>query len=105
MMNLDCGLSEKEYAELLSLIEAQSSIEQAVLFGSRAKGTFKSGSDVDIALKGAALSHADVVNLSYALNQESCLPYHFDIIDYNTIDNAALRDHIDRVGKVLFTCN
>jgi len=40
--------------------------------------------------------------VGYALNQESLIPYQFDIINYNTIDNEELREHIDRVGVVIY---
>ena len=56
------------------------------------------GSDVDIALKGEDLEEA-VLQISIYLNQESILPYNFDIIDYHAIDNQELLDHINRVGK------
>lgn len=102
-MNPEYGLSQSEHDELISVIMAHSSIDEAILFGSRAKGTHKPGSDVDIAIKGPKLSHSDVVDLSYALNEVSLLPYRFDIINYAAIDNDALREHIDRVGKLLFS--
>lgn len=30
------------------------------------------------------------------------MPYHFDILDYGSIDNSNLRTHIDRVGQVIY---
>ena len=77
-------------------------MKEACLFGSRAKGNFRPGSDVDIALKGQSVNLDDVREIAYALNEEGFLPYQFDIIDYNRIDNEALREHNDRVGMALY---
>lgn len=84
-------------------LEAEKTVESAILFGSRAKGKAKAGSDVDIALSGKQLTRMDIVSLSMKLNEESCLPYSFDLVDRAAIDNPELADHIDRVGIVLFT--
>ena len=76
-------------------------IEQAVLFGSRAKGTHSLGSDVDIAIKGKKVTYAITVQLSGQLNEELPLPYFFDVVNYHTIAEKKLIEHIDRVGIVL----
>lgn len=96
------GFLDSELAEISRIISTRASVEVACIFGSRAKGNFRPGSDVDIALKGKSVRHADVLAIGYALNEEGCLPYQFDILDYNTIDNDSLREHIDRVGKIIF---
>lgn len=62
---------------------------------------FITGSDVDIALKGEIDLNV-VVRVSQILNEETRLPYHFDILDYQTIQNIELKEHIDRVGVVLY---
>ena len=86
----------------MTAVSARDSVESAVIFGSRAKGNYRSGSDVDIALNGSAIRHEDIVEVGCFLNEETLLPYQFDIIAYATIDNEALRDHIDRVGREIF---
>ncbi len=95
------GLLQQDLDTLYDALRRFPNIEQAILFGSRAKGNFRPGSDVDIALKGKDLSQT-VLQLSTYLNQETLLPYQFDIIDYTSIDNQDLIEHIDRVGIVLF---
>ena len=69
------------------------------LFGSRAKGTYKAGSDIDIAIKGSNIDHKLVMALSTRLNEETTMPYFFDIVHYDGITDPELRAHIDRVGK------
>lgn len=78
-------------------------ISEIVLFGSRAKGTHDRGSDVDIAIKGKRVTHTTVLRLLDDLNEERPLPYFFDVVDYGSLGDEPLRQHIDRVGIVLFT--
>lgn len=77
-------------------------LEQAVLYGSRAKGNFKRGSDIDLTLKGSQLSHRDLLDLTDALD-ELMLPYMIDLSLYTQISNPALRAHIERVGLPFYT--
>lgn len=95
------GLTPEDLRVILAKLQAHPQIDEAVLFGSRASGTFKKGSDVDIALKGKNIEQI-VATVSGLLNEESPLPYFFDIIDYYQIDNDDLKNHIDRVGKIIY---
>ncbi len=95
------GLTPEDLEIIYQAFRRYPKIEQAILFGSRAKGNFRPGSDIDIALKGKDLTDT-VLEISTYLNQETLLPYQFDIINYQNIDNQALIEHIDRVGIVLF---
>jgi len=96
------GLSEQDINEILKAFGLFPQIDQAVLFGSRAKGNYKSGSDVDIALKGEGIEHSCVAGLSSILNEESSLPYYFDIVHFEQITEPELVQHIERVGKVIY---
>jgi uncharacterized protein len=75
-------------------------LAQAVLYGSRAKGTFRPGSDIDLTLKGE-LSDQELLNL-YGELDDLLLPYKFDLSLYRQLDNPALLEHIERVGRVLY---
>ena len=99
------GLTISELSEIAHCCQAYSEIADAALFGSRTKGTQKRGSDVDIALMGNSVSYETAIAVSERLNEESALPYFFDVIAYNRIDNKALIDHIDRVGISLFNAD
>lgn len=96
------GLTEEELKVIIQTLEKFPEIEQAILFGSRAMDRHKRGSDIDIALKGNRLEPI-VSQVSHELNSESPLPYYFDILDYFSIENLELKNHIDRVGKVIYT--
>ncbi len=75
-------------------------IEEVIVFGSRAKGNYKEGSDIDLALKGTALNLQTLQNLELKLDA-LYLPYKIDMLIYDTLSNDALKEHIDRAGIVL----
>ncbi|MGB3226258.1 MAG: nucleotidyltransferase domain-containing protein [Desulforhopalus sp.] len=96
------GLSQQDIEEICKAFNLFPEIDEAVLFGSRAKGNYKSGSDVDIAIKGENIQHSCVSRLSDILNEESRLPYYFDIVHFEQITEPELVLHIERVGKLLY---
>jgi type I restriction enzyme S subunit len=71
------------------------------LFGSRAKGNYKPGSDIDIALWGDELNAKDILSLHVSWNELE-LPYKLDLLNYTAIKEPALKEHIDRVGIELY---
>ncbi len=95
--DLNVGLNINDLESIRRVIKSFPKIEDAVLFGSRAKGTYSNGSDIDIALKGGNMLLNDMLDLSNAL-EELLLPYKFDLILYDRITESALIDHINRVG-------
>ncbi|MBE0507206.1 MAG: nucleotidyltransferase domain-containing protein [Marinospirillum sp.] len=96
------GLSSKDLALIRQAAEACPEIEQLVLFGSRAKGNYRKGSDVDLAVMGSKVTYETITQLADQLNEELPLPWFFDVLDYNTLTEPALKEHIDRVGLVVF---
>jgi uncharacterized protein len=95
------GLSEKELGEIARAFKKFPNIQEAVLFGSRAIGTFKPGSDVDIALKGK-VTLQDAARVKALLEEESSLPYLFDIVNYDSIETPAFKAHIDSHGLSIY---
>lgn len=94
------GLSERN-GELVHAILAETvEVDEAVLFGSRAKGNYKEGSDIDIAVKGPL--NKDALARLLVNFEESLLPYFVDVVVYADIQNEALREHIDRVGVRIY---
>lgn len=65
-------------------------------------GTYQRGSDIDIALKGRKLTSSICSHIHFELEEETLLPYFFDITDYQSIKNEKLKEHIDRVGKIIY---
>jgi len=97
------GLTRKDIETITAVLARHPQVDAAMIFGSRAKGTHRRGSDVDIALKGPRLDYRTVVEISYFLNEETIMPYHFDVLSVHAIDNPDLIDHINRVGVVFYT--
>ncbi|MBV5342872.1 nucleotidyltransferase domain-containing protein, partial [bacterium] len=99
---MDFGLRQQDLNEIVHLFHTFPAIEEAILFGSRAKGTFKKGSDIDIAVRGKGIDYQIVTTLSYLLNEESSMPYFFDIVHLDSLSDQELRAHISRVGQRIY---
>jgi uncharacterized protein len=76
-------------------------IRQIILYGSRAKGTARPGSDIDLCLDGDALSLGEQDELEAAID-DLLLPWKVDITVRQQIDNSDLIAHIERVGVRLY---
>jgi uncharacterized protein len=96
------GLNEEDLKTITAVISKHNEVEEALIFGSRAKGNFKNSSDVDIVLKGGNITRDTMLAISSELNDETILPYHFDVLDFNTIQNLELIQHVQRVGQVIY---
>lgn len=96
------GLSDSQFAEIISVFLKYPEIEEAVLFGSRAIDTFKEASDVDIAIKGKKANASLAAKIKYYFEEETYLPFFFDIVSYSTISNKELKKHIDSKGVSIF---
>ena len=88
------GLKDDDLNSIKNILKTNH-VDKAIIFGSRAKGNYKKGSDVDIAIIG------DERKVAYCLNEESNLAYFFDIVNLEKIQNTSLMEHINRVGKVV----
>ena len=96
------GLLETDISLITTQIMKYSTVTQVIIFGSRAKGNYKAGSDIDLALKGDLITYDVVQSINSELNADLPLPYHFDVVNYHTLTNNDLIAHIDRVGLILF---
>jgi predicted nucleotidyltransferase len=99
---MEFGLKEFDLEYIIKKISEFSEIEKAVIFGSRAKGNYKPGSDIDIAIMGEKINFDVLSKLHSILEDEGPLPYLFDIVDYTHLEHEDLKSHIDRVGKVIY---
>lgn len=96
------GLRAEDIETIRAILAQYPAVETALVFGSRAKGNYKRGSDVDLALQGAELTERTAAQIAYYLNEETIMPYHFDVLSYGSITNPTLRAHIDRVGREIY---
>lgn len=101
-MNNEFGITYKSFTLILNALLEFNSIEYAAIFGSRAKGTFKKGSDIDIAVFGENLQEADIMAIQAKLNESIPIPYYVDIVAPKFLENQKLIEHIERVGVVFY---
>ncbi len=95
------GLTDNTIQKIKTVFSNFSEIDQALLYGSRAKGNFKEGSDIDITFKGPQLTHHLLNQISSSLD-ELLLPYTMDLSLLSHIENQDLVDHINRIGIVFY---
>ena len=76
-------------------------VEQAILYGSRAKSNYTACSDIDLTLAGKEIN-LNLINIITSKLDDLLLPYMIDASIFSHIDNADLIDHINRVGKVFY---
>lgn len=96
------GLSQDTIQQMINIFANMPKVEEVILYGSRAMGSYQKGSDIDLALKGRDLNMADLIKISSNLDDLD-LPYHLDLLLLDKIENSNLLDHINRVGKLLYT--
>ena len=95
------GLSGDAWLQIRQTLAQYPQIEQAILYGSRAKGNYKPGSDIDLTLKGAQLDMGLLGDIEQSLD-DLLLPYEIDLSLYAQLNHAELTAHIDRVGQVIY---
>lgn len=99
---MNFGLKDSDLDYIKKTIEKFPEIEKAVIFGSRAMGNYKPGSDIDIGIYGENITFDTVSALHAMLEEMGPLPYFFDIVDCTHLTHKELKDHIDRVGIVIY---
>lgn len=96
-------LPDDLHQQLNDVFQAETGVESAILFGSRAKGCEHPASDIDLALTGE-LTDRDLARLSGMLS-ELPIPWMIDLCLLNAATHPPLREHIERVGIVIFQRN
>ena len=96
------GLKKETFKAINHAISKVRSIDKVILYGSRAKGNYRTGSDIDITLFGKNLTLNNSVYPLMDELDELYLPYTFDISIFEHIDNENLIKHINRVGKLFY---
>ncbi len=95
------GLADHELLLIQKALASVSQVESVVLYGSRALGTYRPGSDIDLAIEGTELTNEELARIAGRLD-ELPLPYRYDLTLRASISNPALRQHIDRFGVVFW---
>ena len=95
------GLSARTLTAITEVLGGFPEVDRALLFGSRAKATHKPGSDIDLALVGAALDWRTVGRI-YDAFEDSALPHRFSLVVFDSRTDPEVAAHIRRVGIQLF---
>jgi predicted nucleotidyltransferase len=88
------GLSETVYIKITGLIRQFPEFKKVLIFGSRARGSFKEGSDIDLAVSGKKITYKDLRKFKIAYDNLN-IPYQLDLVHYETIDNPEFKKLID----------
>ena len=95
------GLSERDVQTILDIFSGYPAVKLVHIFGSRAKGTWKTGSDIDLAIMNKGVDDKTLSKLRTDF-EESSLPYKIDLVNYPDLRRQEFKDHIDRVGKIFY---
>ena len=99
---MNFGLPPDTIAKINRLFAAYPQVSEAIIYGSRAKGNYRPGSDIDLTLKGEDLTGALLSEIQRGLDELNT-PYLFDISVLATLNSPDLQDHINRVGQVFYS--
>jgi uncharacterized protein len=100
---LEFGLPPTTTCIIRKILAKVPAVDKALIYGSRAKGNYRPGSDIDLTLIGHGLDLDTLGKIATQLD-ESPIPYQVDLSLFDQIDHPALRDHINRVGKIFYQC-
>ncbi len=95
------GLKEHHIIKIQSVFEKHKAVEKAVIYGSRAKGNYRNGSDIDLTLIGENLNLSVLLKVENELD-DLLLPYKIDLSLFHQIENPDLIDHIHRIGMAFY---
>lgn len=95
------GLSAEQNNALLDAFRQFPEIKTVVLYGSRAKGSHRPNSDIDLCIRDSTITLSRLLSLE-GLIDDLLFPWTVDLANYDTIDNPTLREHIDRVGIAIY---
>lgn len=95
------GLPPETLEKLNSVFAQHNAVNTVLIYGSRAKGNYRTGSDIDLTIKGSDISFAELMQIENQID-DLMLPYTVDLSQYKQINNAELIAHIDRVGVIFY---
>ena len=95
------GLSDTDIKELQDVFRRHANIEKVLIFGSRSKGNYRAGSDIDLAVIGKDIDYNLLLSILCEIDDLDLL-YTVDLLDYQKKKGTPIGDHIDRVGQVFY---
>ncbi|MEN9991999.1 MAG: hypothetical protein RLZZ224_1701 [Verrucomicrobiota bacterium] len=98
---MNSGLSAATIAAIHGVLAQHPRVVKALLYGSRAKGNYKIGSDIDLTLFGEGLEYSEMMDIAMELD-DLLLPYMIDLSIFEKLDHAELKEHIERAGQLFY---
>lgn len=95
------GLSDTVIKELQDVFRRHANIKKVLIFGSRSKGNYRVGSDIDLAVIGNDIDYSQILSILCEIDDLDLL-YSVDLLDYQKKKGSSIGDHIDRVGQVFY---
>jgi len=95
------GLSDKVIEEIQDVFRRHIEVEKVLIFGSRAKGNYRAGSDIDLAVIGNNIDYRLILKIGCEIDTLELL-YGIDLLDYQSKKNTPIGEHIDRVGQIFY---
>ncbi len=95
------GLSDSTIDKLQEVFRRYAEVDEVIIYGSRAKGNFRNGSDIDIIVKGNRINRKIMSSIWQDI-EDLNFPYKVDLSDFQVLNTPDLSDHIERVGKVFY---
>ena len=95
------GLSDTVIRELQDVFRRHANIEKVLIFGSRSKGNYRAGSDIDLAVVGQGIDYSQLLAIQCELDDLELL-YSIDLLDYQKEKGTPIGDHIDRVAQIFY---
>ncbi|GAB4447461.1 MAG: nucleotidyltransferase domain-containing protein [Anaerolineales bacterium] len=96
------GLPQSTVQKICAVLSRYPQVETAILYGSRAKGNYKNGSDIDLTLRGGADLTLNVLYKIMTEIDDLLLPYTIDLSIFNDIGDPDVIEHIQRVGVTFY---
>lgn len=97
----DFGLPQRTLDEMHAIFAKHSKVEKVVVYGSRAMGNYRPGSDIGLTMFGKDLTYTNLIRISGDLD-DSSIPYLVDLSIFEQLNHADLKDHIRRAEKVFY---
>lgn len=95
------GIKPDILSKIIKVLEKYESVEKVLIYGSRATGKYRIGSDIDLNMVGEGLDDLTFVQIENDLD-DLLLPYKLDLTAQKHITNQKLLDHISKFGKVIY---
>jgi len=96
------GLPQETLAKIKKVFAGHSGVREVVLYGSRAKGTYRNGSDIDLTIKGSSIDYSELLTLETELD-DLMMPYMIDLSIFENIENSSLVEHIEQLGLLFYS--